>query len=114
MKPLTEQDRALSALFDGGRVDIPSDGFTRRVMVRLIPAPSRNMYRIPTLAASLASVILIVVVALTGFDFYGFTVDVATRMAQRFDDRAQQHDRVDQDGDLVWPDGGPYHNNLRL
>lgn len=63
----------LEGLFAAARGErIPDDGFTRRVVGRLGPLPpSKNLYRIPTLATAFASVLLLVWVAASGFDFSG-------------------------------------------
>ncbi len=57
----------LNAYFDTLRSKsrMPDDGFTERVMDRVAIPPSRNSYRIPVLATSLASLALVLLVAFT-------------------------------------------------
>lgn len=60
-------DRLFAAARESG---VPDEGFARRVVERLEPLPpSKNSYRIPTLATAFASVSLVVWVAVSGFDF---------------------------------------------
>ncbi len=67
MKRNQIQNDPLERMLDAARrVEVPDAGFTQRVMERIEPlSPSRNLYRIPTLATALVSVGLIVWVALS-------------------------------------------------
>ena len=63
----------LAQLFASARSERVSDGgFTQRVVGRIVIPPSRSSYRIPTLATALASVLVIVWMAFSGFSVSGF------------------------------------------
>lgn len=73
MKRKRIESDPLERMFASARGErIADDGFTRRVVGRLDPLPpSKNLYRIPTLATAFASVLLLVWVGASGFDFSG-------------------------------------------
>ncbi|WP_298061663.1 hypothetical protein [uncultured Rikenella sp.] len=82
MKRNLIQNDPLERLFAAAREQHVSDGgFTERVVGRIEPVPpSRNLYRIPTLATAFASVLLIVWVALWGENFIGFAGQLADNL----------------------------------
>lgn len=67
MKHIRDND-ALAGLFGAARAaTVADDGFTQRVLKRIEPVPpSRNIYRVPTLATALASVLIVVWMAFSG------------------------------------------------
>lgn len=68
----TEETDSLERLFAAARREQVANGedFSRRVLSRLEPLPpSKNLYRIPTFATALASVLLWGALILSGFDF---------------------------------------------
>lgn len=75
MKRNRKHNDPLERLFAPAREErIPDEGFVQRVMGRIEPVPpSRNLYRVPTFATAFASALLIVWMALSGFDLTGFT-----------------------------------------
>ena len=75
MKRNRIQNDPLEGLLAAARRErVPDDGFTQRIMGHIEPVPtSRNSYRIPTFATAFASVMLIVWMALSGFDPAGLT-----------------------------------------
>lgn len=74
MKRNPIQNDPLARLFAAAREQrVPNDGFTERVVGRIVPVPpSRNLYRIPTFATALVSVLVIVWMAFSGFSVTGF------------------------------------------
>lgn len=66
-----ESNDPLDRLFSAAREETVADnGFSRRVTERLEPLPpSKNLYRVPTFATALASVLLWGTLMLSGFDF---------------------------------------------
>ena len=70
MKRNRIQNDPLEELLAAARRErVPDDGFTQRIMGHIEPVPpSRNSYRLPTFATAFASVMLIVWIALSGFD----------------------------------------------
>ena len=67
----------LEQLFARAREErVPDAGFTQRIVGRIVLPPSRSSYRIPTLAAAFASVLVIVWMAFSGFSVTDFTVQL--------------------------------------
>lgn len=91
---MKQDDKILDDLFDSARVEINSEEFTRRVMVHIALPPSRNFYRVPTLVASLASVMLILVCVFKGVEILGFAHDVSANYKARR--QAVEQQRVDK------------------
>lgn len=74
MKRREIQNDPLERLFVRAREErVPDDGFTQRVVGRIVIPPSRNSYRVPTLATAFASVLVIVWMAFSGFNVTDFT-----------------------------------------
>lgn len=95
------EDIELTQLFRAGRIDLRDDDFSARVMQNIYPvAPSRNSYRIPTLATALVSVMLVTLVAVTGFDLSGFTrrvgVSIVNRSIEIRHERERPADKVER------------------
>lgn len=74
MRKSNIENDPLERLFASVRSErVPDDGFTRRVVGRIVLPPSRNSYRVPTLATAFASVLVIVWMVFSDFSITDFT-----------------------------------------
>lgn len=70
MKTGKDQNERLEQLFAAAREErVADNGFTDRVVARIVLPPSKNMYRVPAFITLAVSAVLLFLVVRTGFTF---------------------------------------------